>query len=61
MKDFLDCDNFKEELIKHLSKYKLRSKVEIKDLSSSYVIGVTSEEKFKEIQNEGSSKKILYL
>jgi len=53
----LDCDNtFKEELIKHLLKYKLRSKVEIKDLSSSYVIGVTSEEKFKEIQNEVDSK-----
>jgi folate-binding protein YgfZ len=60
---FLDCDNtFKEELIKHLSKYKLRSKVEIKDLSSSYVIGVTSEEKFKEIKNEVGSKEktILY-
>jgi len=59
----LDCDNtFKEDLIKHLSKYKLRSKVEIKDLSSSYVIGVTSEKKFKEIQNEVGSKKetILY-
>jgi len=59
----LDCDNtFKEELIKHLSKYKLRSKVEIKDLSSSYAIGVTSEEKFKEIQNEVRSKEktILY-
>jgi folate-binding protein YgfZ len=59
----LDCDNtFKEDLIKHLLKYKLRSKIEIKDLSSSYVIGVTSEEKFKEIQNEGGSKEkaILY-
>ena len=59
----LDCDNtFKEDLIKHLYKYKLRSKVEIKDLSSSYVIGVISEEKFKEIQNEGDSKEktILY-
>jgi len=59
----LDCDNtFKEELIKHLLKYKLRSKVEIKDLSSSYVIGVTNEEKFKEIQNEVGSKEktILY-
>ena len=60
---FLDCDDtFKEGLIKHLSKYKLRSKIEIKDLSSSYVIGVTSEEKFKEIQNEVASneKTILY-
>ena len=54
---FLDCDNtFREELVKHLLKYKLRSKVEIKDLSSSYVIGITSEEKFKEIQNEIGSK-----
>ena len=60
---FLDCDNsFKEELIKHLFKYKLRSKIEIKDLSSSYVMGITSEEKFKEIQNEMGSKEktILY-
>jgi folate-binding protein YgfZ len=60
---FLDCDNsFKEELIKHLLKYKLRSKVEIKDFSSSYVIGITSEEKFKQIQNEVGSKEktILY-
>jgi len=59
----LDCDStFKYELIKHLLKYKLRSKVEIKDLSSSYVVGVTSEEKFKEIQNELGSKEktILY-
>ena len=59
----LDCDNdLKEELIKHLLKYKLRSKIEIKDLSSSYVIGVISEEKFKEIQTEVNSKEktILY-
>ena len=59
----LDCDNaFSRELINHLSKYKLRSKIEIKDLSTSYVIGVTSEEKFKEIQSEVTSKEktILY-
>ena len=50
---FLDCDNiFKEGLVKYLFKYKLRSKVEIKDLSSLYVIGITSKEKFKEIQND---------
>ena len=30
----LDCHiEFKDDLIKHLSKYKLRSKIEIKDLS----------------------------
>jgi folate-binding protein YgfZ len=60
---FLDCDNtFTKELIKHLLKYKLRSKIEIKDLSSSYVIGVTSKEKFKGIQNEIGTKEntILY-
>jgi len=59
----LDCDNdLKEELIKHLLKYKLRSEIEIKDLSSSYVLGVISEEKFKEIQTEVNSKEktVLY-
>ena len=53
----LDCDILlKEDLINHLLKYKLRSKVEITDLSSFYVIGVISEEKFAEIQNEVGSK-----
>ncbi len=53
----LDCDiELKNDLIKHLLKYKLRSKVEIKDLSSSHVIGVISEEKFVEIQSEINSK-----
>ena len=53
----LDCDiEFKDDLIKHLIKYKLRSKIEIKDLSSSHVIGVVSEEKFLDIQNEINSK-----
>jgi len=60
---FLECDiTFKDELIKHLSKYKLRSNIEIKDLSSSYVVGITSEEKFREVQNELGTKEktILY-
>jgi len=59
----LDCDIvMKEDLIKYLLKYKLRSKIEIKDLSSSYAIGIISEEKFKEIQNEVDSaeKTIVY-
>ena len=59
----LDCDNdLKEELIKHLLKYKLRSKIEIKDLSLSCVVGIISEEKFKEIQTEVNSKEktVLY-
>ena len=60
---FLDCsDKSREDLIGHLSKYKLRSKVEIKDFSSDYVVGVLSPEKFKEIQSESneSSDTILY-
>ena len=59
----LDCDiELEESLIKHLLKYKLRSKVEIKNLSSSHVVGVISEEKFIEIQAEVSSeeKTIIY-
>ena len=60
---FLDCSTeSKEDLIKQLSKYKLRSKVEIKDFSTDYVIGIISSEKFKEIQSENkkSTDTILY-
>jgi len=60
---FLDCNNKStKDLIDHLSKYKLRSKVEIKDLSSEYVIGVINLEKFKEMQHgeKKSSSTILY-
>ena len=59
----LDCDiELEEDLIKHLLKYKLRSKVEIKNLSSSHVVGIISEEKFIEIQTEVNSeeKTIVY-
>ena len=53
----LDCNiELKEDLIKHLFKYKIRSKIEIKDLSSSHVIGIISKEKFLEIQEELNSK-----
>ena len=49
----LDCsENSTEELFKNLSKYKLRSKVEIKDLSSEFVIGIINFEKFQELQKE---------
>ena len=49
----LDCsENSTEELIKDLSKYKLRSKVEIEDFSSKFVIGVINDSKFKELQKE---------
>jgi len=49
----VDCDNkSKEDLISNLSKYKLRSKVDLKDLSSDYVIGIINLEKFNEIHSE---------
>ena len=49
----LDCDgNSTKDLISNLSKYIIRSKVEIKDLSSNYVIGVINFENFKVIQKE---------
>ena len=48
----LDCDNkFTNEIISYLAKYKLRSKIEIKDISTNHVIGLISLEKFTEIQN----------
>jgi len=51
----LDCDNkFTNEIIAYLSKYKLRSKIEIKDISTNHVIGLISLEKFTEIQNDES-------
>ena len=59
----IDCDNnSKEDLISNLSKYKLRSKVDLKDLSSDYVVGVINFEKFNEIQSESkeSSDTIIY-
>ena len=47
----LDCaGGFTEEIIEHLSKYKLGSKIEIKNLSNKYVVGIISLDKFKEIQ-----------
>jgi folate-binding protein YgfZ len=47
----LDCNNrFTKEIINYLLKYRLRSKVEIKDISSDYVIGLISSEKFADIQ-----------
>ena len=49
----LDCsENSTSELIKDLSKYKLRSKVKIEDFSSEFVIGVINNLKFKELQEE---------
>ena len=49
----LDCsENSTSDLIKDLSKYKLRSKVEIEDFSSEFVIGVINNSKFKELKEE---------
>ena len=49
----LDCsENSTGELIKDLSKYKLRSKVEIEDFSTEFVIGVINDSKFKELQGD---------
>jgi folate-binding protein YgfZ len=59
----LDCHiEIKDDLIKHLSKYKLRSKIEIKDLSASHAVGIISKDKFEEIKEELSSKEktVLY-
>ncbi len=47
----LECDNeLVTEMIKYLAKYILRSKVKIKNLSTEYVVGVITQDKFKEIQ-----------
>ncbi len=47
----LDCDNkFTDEIINYLLKYKLRSKIEIKNISSEYLIGLITTEKFADIQ-----------
>ncbi len=47
----LDCDNeFTKEIINYLLKYKLRSKIEITDISTDYVVGLISSEKFLDIQ-----------
>jgi len=47
----LDCDSkFTKEIINYLLKYKLRSKIEIKDISTEHIIGIISFEKFLDIQ-----------
>ena len=49
----LDCsENSTKDLIQNLSKYKLRSKVDIEDLSAEYVIGVIHYDKFNDLQIE---------
>ena len=47
----LDCDSkFTNEIINYLLKYKLRSKIELSDISKDYVIGLINSEKFLDIQ-----------
>ena len=47
----LDCDNkFTNEIINYLLKYKLRSKIEISDISKDYIIGLINSERFLDIQ-----------
>ena len=47
----LDCDDkFTNEIINYLLKYKLRSKIEITDISKDFVIGIINSEKFLDIQ-----------
>ena len=47
----LDCDDkFTNEIINYLLKYKLRSKIELSDVSKDYVIGLINSEKFLDIQ-----------
>ena len=54
----LDCDgDSTSELITNLKKYKLRSDVNIEDLSTDFVIGIISVEKFKNLQTDTKSKK----
>ena len=47
--------NYTKELINNLSKYKIRSKVEIKDLSSNYVVGIMNFENFKDNYKKAKS------
>ena len=52
----LDCDgDSTSELITNLKKYKLRSDVNIEDLSTDFVIGIISAEKFKNLQTDTKS------
>jgi len=54
---FLECEKKStEEIIKLLNFYKLRSKVDLIDLSEKYVAAVISLEKFKEITSSSLSK-----
>ena len=57
----LDCDSSAiKNLISHLAMYKLRSKIEISDVSSDFVIGILNFDKFKELFDGSKYKTIIY-
>tara|TARA_B100001540_G_C15806499_1_gene642309 strand:+ start:1787 stop:2662 length:876 start_codon:yes stop_codon:yes gene_type:complete len=53
---FIDCDKCQiESLFKQLKLYKLRSKVEILNLSNEFVVAALTDEKFYSIQNTNNN------
>ena len=53
---FLDCPKYQvENLYKQLSLYKLRSKVEINNLSNEFVVAALSKDKFSEFNNNNDA------
>ena len=60
---FIECsEDFVDELLEFLEKYKFKSDVSVKNISDEYVVGIISNEKFEEIKkNENkSSQTIIY-
>tara|TARA_A100001011_G_scaffold397060_1_gene496893 strand:+ start:1675 stop:2547 length:873 start_codon:yes stop_codon:yes gene_type:complete len=59
---YLECDeNLVNDLLTHLEKFKLRSRIKLENLSSGYVVGIIANEKFKEIQKlEGKSSQTIW-
>ena len=52
----LDCDNkFTNEIIDYLSKYKLKSKIEIRDISIEYVVGIICGEILRNKKSENKT------
>ena len=52
---FLDCPKYQiENLIKQLNLYKLRSKIEITNLSNEFVVGALSKDKFIEFEKNNN-------
>ena len=57
----LDCDGkLIKNLIENLSKYKIRSKVEIKIYLLTYVVGIINFENFKIIQKEQNKQETTF-